>query len=231
MRPWKDAFVAWDVETTGLDERARIIEIATAAFSRGSMIATASCLFDPCLDDEEWASPDVQKALSVNGITRRECCDAPRLTSSDVMRLFGRSHPRREPAFPRLGGSVVYVGHNVRFDLRVLQEENARLMASGPFTPDNMVISDFVAEEQHLCTIGLDLVLRPNAEGHSLAATCERWGVEHGTLHRALADVQAVGRLLLRMAPELPHDLDHVLEMQRDALMIADARRARRHRA
>jgi DNA polymerase III epsilon subunit-like protein len=222
---WKNAYLAWDTETTGLGSDARIVEIGSAAFSFGSLVGTSSSLFDPCLTPEQWKSPDVLAAMAANRLSPEDCVRAPQFKYCYdlVPGLF--TYPDRACATHSIGA---YVGHNVRFDLRMLRRERARLRSKAcQFVVIQEVLFN-VFHAPHFCTMGFDLALRPNDHDkrHNLGAVCERWGVAHGTLHRAVADAEACGRLLARMIPELPDDVDACISLQETALAERDQRYA-----
>ncbi len=61
---WADSFVALDTETTGLDSKARIVEIALVTFEGGKPVQTWSKLLRPKGCDIY--GPECAKAFAVN---------------------------------------------------------------------------------------------------------------------------------------------------------------------
>lgn len=211
MKPWARDFVAWDTETTGLGDDARVIEVAAVRFVEGQVASIFSTRCNPCLGDHEWSDEAVRTALRVNCIAREHL---------EPLRSF---QAQADAIMIALRSSPVVVAHNTRFDERMLAGERRRsgallrclgLLAGGLYPIPNA----------RLCSMGLDLALRPEAQGRSLVATCERWNVPLDEAHRALSDAMAVGNLLLLMEPELPDELPTLLAQQELALNRREAK-------
>lgn len=225
MKSWKGSYLAWDVETSGLGEDARIVEIATARFAGGELVGVASRLIDPELSNVRWTDPDVVGALEANRLTRIQLEQSVPFSEcmAIVHAMFCDSDNHVVP---------VFVGHNVRFDRRILAAEvwrRQRWVKQHKLDDDrpDMLFGDLL-DRTMICTMGLDLALRPDEKVHNLFAVCKRWGVPHGKLHRALEDAIACGRLLLCMMPSLPDDLEEVECMQNAAIDKHEKERARR---
>lgn len=124
------------------------------------------------------------------------------------------------PPFRDVAGEVldrirdrVLVGYNLlSFDLPMLQAELKRLDLEVP----RCWLVDVLVFARGLVPQGR----------HSLGDMVARWGLTMETAHRATADADAVVRLLLAMAPELPPELDSLVELQAQWVEEQRARRA-----
>jgi DNA polymerase III epsilon subunit-like protein len=81
------------------------------------------------------------------------------------------------------------VGHNVTFDLGMLQAEIARLGSGLPRVP-------------YVCTFNLAYALALDTPSNRLGVLCRALGVPMENWHTALADAEAAGRLLFRLIAE-----------------------------
>ncbi len=118
--------------------------------------------------------------------------DPQREVSAQAARVNGLSPDvlAGAPTFAELAGDVAaflagtcLVAHNAPFDVRMLSAEFARVDVR--FDPGRPI----------------DTL---SATGMSLEAALGMHGIRSGTLHRAMADVEATAELLLRIAPSLP---------------------------
>jgi DNA polymerase-3 subunit epsilon len=110
---------------------------------------------------------------------------------------IGRRRAWRAPAFrtiapelvSRFDGAVV-VGHHLRFDWAFLGKALRRARVPAPAS-------------ERLCTLELSRSLDPDRQRrHGLDDVCERYGVERGRSHDALADAEATARVLPRLLAE-----------------------------
>ncbi len=107
----------------------------------------------------------------------------------------------------------VLVGYNLlSFDLPMLQAELKRVGLEFP----RCWLVDVLVFARGLVSQGR----------HSLGDMIARYGLTMETAHRATADADAVVRLLLAMAPELPLELDALVELQAQWAQEQRARRA-----
>lgn len=211
MAPWKRRFAAIDVETTGLGEGARLLEFAVVLFSSGREFCSFQSLVRP--EDFDPDAPWIREALNVNRLDPEALRVAP---------TFG---PLVEPLLEILSLAPVLVGHNIEFDLRVLDAELAHAMG---FTEWRTWRASFRSQRLLFDTIGLDEALIPGPNSHGLAAVAERWAVPAGD-HRAYPDALACGRIFAKMLERLPSDGAAALAMQTLALEKRAARIARRN--
>ena len=93
------------------------------------------------------------------------------------------------PHFYRYTDNTVMVGHNVAFDMRMLQLKEA----STGICFVNPVLD----------TMLLSAVVHPAQNDHNLAAIAERLGVRIIGRHTALGDAIATGQIFLKLIPLL----------------------------
>lgn len=109
----EDDYVAIDIETTGLDRSARIIELGAVRIRRGRKVASYSQLVNPQI-------PIPAKVTQITGITDRDV----------------RHQPTIDKALPRFYafcGRDTWIGHNIRrFDIPVITREAQRVGAGMP---------------------------------------------------------------------------------------------------
>ena len=109
----EDDYVAIDIETTGLDRSARIIELGAVRMRHGRKVASFSQLVNPQI-------PIPAKVTQITGIT-----------DLDV-----RHRPTIDKALPRFYtfcGQDTWIGHNIRrFDLPVIAREAQRVGVGMP---------------------------------------------------------------------------------------------------
>jgi DNA polymerase III epsilon subunit-like protein len=196
---WKDSFVAFDTETTGLGDDAKIVEIAIARFEKltesnedrcefgfgvvngYAVTDTFSTLLNPG-PSVDMSDSSVVKAMEVNRIDPMLLDGKP--TFSDVKEEVMRS---------LFGGPVV--AHNFRFDWRMIRNE-LRSTSAGLECEYPVPI--------HLDTLMADFGLSPGRKKRSLSEVCKRWSVEVREGHRALIDSVMCGQVAAQMMPLLP---------------------------
>jgi DNA polymerase III subunit epsilon len=95
------------------------------------------------------------------------------------------------------------VAYNAKFDRPFLESEMARV---GKVLPNIPWIDPFV----FICEI--DRFKR----GKKLSDVSKRWGISHGNAHRALADAQAAGELILKLSDKIScHTLNELIIKQK----------------
>jgi DNA polymerase-3 subunit epsilon len=200
---WTDSWIAFDCETTGLDERARIVEIAVVRFERGVPVREWTELV--CPPDVDWDHIDVRRALEVNKL------------SPDTL----RGRPTFEALLPALAAELshdVWVAHNAEFDVKMVNQELARLGRPA------------VAPKLLVCTRNLGSHLNDGPTGNRLFEVAERYGVSQSDAHRAAVDARTSGLILAAMmqAGKLPADDAGLAELGQAA---ADGWKAKRRAA
>lgn len=151
-------YVVIDTETTGFSSGDHIIEIAAIKVIGGNIVDTFSTLINPGV-------PIPASATRVNGITDAMVQAAPTTEQALQAALaFWEGYP--------------IVGHNVQYDLRMLNQECCcyALPLFEAETADTMNLSRKVFCYCHQ---------------HRLSDCCERLHIENQSAHRALADVYA----------------------------------------
>lgn len=109
----EDDYVAIDIETTGLDRSARIIELGAVRMRHGRKVASFSQLVNPQI-------PIPAKVTQITGITDRDVKGKPTIDKA-------------LPKFYAFCGHDTWVGHNIRrFDLPVIAREVQRVGAGMP---------------------------------------------------------------------------------------------------
>lgn len=162
--------VVVDCETTGLWRTDRIVEIACVTLDSGrGAIDEWATLVNPMRD----VSGD---SRSVHGLSASDLSDAP--TFEEVAGTVAA-----------LVSNAVVAGHNVSFDLRMLQLEYQRLGVGWPTLP--AVCTMLWATETGL-------------NGRSLASCCSAAGVSCVPSHSALSDARATAELLLSLLDQRP---------------------------
>lgn len=154
-----DRIAVIDVETTGLYRTDRVVEIAivTMDATTGTVIDEFDTLVNPLRDPgPTW----------IHGVTATMLIDAPPF--EDIAHhVAARLH------------DAVVVGHNLRFDTRMVSNEFERAAIKVDWG------------------IGLDTL---RATGCKLGVACTEYGISLDGAHRALHDARATGQLLLAVA-------------------------------
>src|SRR5262245_41461349 len=167
------AAVALDIEATGLDARtARVIEISGIRVD--GLALRSSDTFQQLIDP---GVPIPEPAALVHGITERDLRGAPAFTHvTEALDAF-------------IGSSVV-IGHNIGYDLAVIDHEYTRLGLSWkiPASLDVRVLARLAA---------------PNLAGYSLETLCNWLGVDIVRRHRALPDALAAAEVFVKLVPLL----------------------------
>jgi DNA polymerase-3 subunit epsilon len=166
-------FTVFDTETTGLDPQGgdEIISIGAVRIVNGRLLQNEK--FDQLVNPGRtlpWAS------IKFHGIRPEMLVNQP-----PIDKVLPRFH-----AFVQ---DTVIVGHNVAFDMRMLQmkESQTNIIFTNPIL-DTMLLSD---------------VVHPAHQKHNLQAVSERLGVRIMGRHTALGDATATGEIFLRLIPLL----------------------------
>ncbi len=166
-------YTVFDTETTGLDPHGgdEIISIGAVRVVNGRLLRSEQ--FDQLVNPQRtlpWES------VKFHGIRPEMLIDQP--TIAQVV-----------PRFHQFASETVLVGHNVAFDMRMLQmkEEVTHIRFTNPIL-DTMLLSDTV---------------HPAQRGHGLQAVAERLGVRIMGRHTAIGDAVATAEVFLRLIPLL----------------------------
>ena len=109
----EDDYVAIDIETTGLDRSARIIELGAVRMRHGRKVASFSQLVNPQI-------PIPAKVTQITGITDRDVKGKPTIDKA-------------LPKFYAFCGRDTWIGHNIRrFDIPIIRHEAERIGAGMP---------------------------------------------------------------------------------------------------
>ena len=170
-------FVAFDLETTGLDPVTdRVVEIGAVRFAADG---TARGVFESLVNPGRPSGPG---ALAVHGISDAELARAP--DPGAVLPRF--------VAFLGPPGRTILVAHGATTDAGFLGAELARL---GLPLPPHPVID----------TLAWSRARWPGPTRHKLGHLADRLGLDPGSAHRALADARrVVGLTLVLRDGQLP---------------------------
>ncbi|QSB04923.1 exonuclease domain-containing protein [Natronoglycomyces albus] len=166
-------FAVFDLETTGFSARDRVIEIAIAHLdAEGNLTDQWETLLNPRRD---------LGSQSIHGIRARDV--------------------RHAPTFAQVAGDVaaqlagrIPVAHNANFDLRMLNQEYARLGVTIPHL-----------NEYAICTMLWATHFLPGVK-RSLTECCKAAGISNDRPHEAMSDVMATAQLLSFYLDNLPAD-------------------------
>jgi DNA polymerase III epsilon subunit family exonuclease len=166
-----EGFVAIDLETTGLDpRRTAIVAVAAIPYAAGRPGPVHAALVNP-------GRPIPAASTAIHGITDAMVRDSPSI--GEVL-----------PALERVWRGRVLVGHNVGFDIAILDRE---LRGHGRARLDNPALD-----------VGrLAAALHPEWQDVTLETLAVRLGVVVTGRHTAQGDARAAGDLLEALLPEL----------------------------
>ena len=116
-----DNYTVIDIETTGIGEKHRIVELAAVKFCKDKVVDVFDTYVDPGM-------PIPPYATAVHGIRDADVADAP--TIREIM-----------PYFCKFIGNSNIVGHNVRFDLDFLLRNRMNLDLQNRHIFDTLALS------------------------------------------------------------------------------------------
>jgi len=169
----KLVYTVFDTETTGLDPRGGDEIISIGAVRIVNQRILQADRFDQLVDpqrDVPWES------VKVHGIQPGMLVGQPRITK--VL-----------PDFHRFVQDTVLVGHNIAFDMAMLEMKQAQ--------------TGVVFDSAMLDTMLLSTVIHPSHKDHSIERIADRLGVEITGRHTAVGDAVATAALFLKMIPLL----------------------------
>lgn len=173
MKKGMAQFVAFDVETTGLDcDNDRIIEISAVRFVDGVPTDTFSTLI--CAEREISAA-----ASLVNGITKDDLAGAP--DEKEAMGAFARFI-----GADAISGKVLMVAHNASFDKSFVENALRR----------NGISAELQCED----TMKISRKLLPGLDGYTLSKVANALHIEQQQAHRAADDALVCGKIFAILA-------------------------------
>lgn len=165
--------LAVDTETTGLDARtARIVDFAAIRMIGGTIEPDAA--FDQIIDPQ---IPIPSSSTAVHGLARGDVAGAP---------VFEEVAARINALYD---GAVV-IGHNIGFDLAVLDREFLRAGVA-------------FRMPRFLDVRALARLAAPDLASYSLETLCDWLGIEIGRRHRAMPDALAAARIFAGLVQPL----------------------------
>lgn len=183
-----------DFETTGLSpEEDRVIEVGVACFERGELRARKSWLVNPGI-------PVPEQARAIHNISDEDLAGAP--TFAEVVAELAALVEDHLP-----------VAYNAAFDRAFLYAELGRAAAAGhkrSATPPPA----FDREVTWVDPLVWVRELHKDERGHRLTEVCARLGISLDTAHRADADAEATGRVLLALASKLSTSYGELIRLQ-----------------
>jgi len=198
---WTHNIVMFDVETTGLGEDDRVIEVGLVRFERGEVVDQwGSLIYPQCEVPEE--------ATAIHGITTLDVLGYPPFIGSI-------------PAVSRITRDAWPAAFNASFDRRMWVNELRRLRIDAPaqipmFDPNIRWLDPLVWVRQ------IDGLWAKN----KLTVACDRWGVQLENAHRATDDAIAAGKLLFKVKERLRDwTMTEMLRRQHDYDAAQDKKR------
>ncbi|MDY3905208.1 MAG: exonuclease domain-containing protein [Lawsonibacter sp.] len=164
-------YIAFDVETTGLDaSRDRIIEIGAILFVDGKPVKTFSSLVNPDMNIPA-------SATSINHITNAMVASAPSEQElyPEFVEFLGSA----------IGGDVIMCAHNARFDFNFLCNTLSRLGYDANFR----YVDTLNLSRKHIKGL-------PNYKQSSLE---HFFGLVNDDAHRAASDAENCGKILYQV--------------------------------
>jgi len=162
--------VVFDTETTGCSRYDEICQIAAVEYVNGVQTRTLMLYICPTCEMDP-------RAEGVHGLSMG-FLNEHGLAPEEAMRQF----------FEFVGNDVLLAAHNVRFDLRMLQQECAKFDLE--FAPEGLETCD---------TLALARFRRPDLECHALGYLISALGIDGVNSHDALDDARACAELLFAL--------------------------------
>jgi DNA polymerase-3 subunit alpha (Gram-positive type) len=171
--PFNGNLVFIDVETTGFEKNARLIEIgALGTLFDGNKVKIETF--------ESLIHPGVQikpKITEVTGITNEELKDARSdIVYSEFEAWINKIQPKR------------MIAHNAKFDKAKLEYNLARVN-----------INPAILFPNFICTMNMSKKKIPSLSANNLKAVCDYFGYQNRSAHRALADTESCAYIYCRM--------------------------------
>lgn len=184
-----------DFETTGLDPLVdRVIEIGIVCFEGGQLTSHKNWLVQPGI-------PVPEAARAVHNISDEQLADAPRFEQ-----LIPELRAMLEDHLP--------VAYNAAFDRAFLHAELDRAAVSRKASKHKPVPPAFLDDIVWADPLVWVRELYKDEKGHKLTDMAGRLGIALETAHRASADAEATGRVLLALAARMPGTYGELVRLQ-----------------
>lgn len=182
----KHPFVVIDTETTGLDDRARIVSIGVIRVEDRKPKVLINTLINP-------QQPIPGSATKIHHITDDMVQDAP-------------TFPAVYPAIVDALTAVAWVGYNVHFDHNIIRQECERAYLLTPCPPETIRGPRFEYVEEHDAMVeyadfwGDYSDYHGNYKWQRLANTAKQQHLPDSPAHNALGDCWTTYHLILKMS-------------------------------
>ncbi len=175
-------YTVFDTETTGLDPRGgdEIISIGAVRIINGRLLKEE--YFDQLINPMRSVPAE---SIRIHGITPDMLADQPAIDQA-------------LPRFHDFARNTVLLGHNVAFDMRMLEMKEASVGVKF----DNPVLD----------TLLLSAAVHPAQQDHNMESIAKRFGVNIMGRHTALGDAITTGEIFLKMSPLLAKQGIHTLK-------------------
>ncbi len=167
----EECYIAFDVETTGLDRYFdRIVELGAVRYEKGVAVASFNTLVNP-------GRFIPYEATAVNHITNAMLATAPREQEAyaELTAFLGDA----------LEGKTLFCAHNAKFDMDFLGNALDRL--------------GYSAELNYVDTLGLSRKLIPGLMDYRQDTVAHSMGIYNRQAHRATTDAEVCGQILWRL--------------------------------
>jgi DNA polymerase-3 subunit epsilon len=208
QNPWVDLpWAVIDFETTGFDEQVdRVVEVGVVCFRGGVETARINHLIQPGM-------PIPESAISVHGITDAMVENAPRFEQiAAELKLALHGH--------------LPIAYNATFDRKFMHTEMTR---AGVLTGLPAALDARVTWVDPLVWVR---ELMSEEKSKRLGDVCEKLGIPLNDAHRAWADAEATGKVLMALQDRMPRSYGELIRIQdqyaaRQEAEMADWRRRR----
>jgi len=167
----KKAYIAFDVETTGLDRFSdRIVEVSAVRFENGIVVDSYSSLVNPGIGISASAS-------AVNHITNEMIARAPseEHVYAELVKYLGDA----------LQGKTALCAHNASFDMDFLKRALSRM--------------GYDATINCIDTLSISRKCIHNTQNHKQTTIAANLGIACDNAHRASADAEVCGKILFHL--------------------------------
>ena len=166
-----DYFIAFDVETTGLDSKKdRIIELSALRFEHGEIVDQFSTLINP----QRKIPEEITKLTHIRD-KDVETAPVERKAMDKFSFWIGEAKE----------GEIVMVAHNASFDMSFIESAFKR--------------SGVDASLKYVDTLSMARKKLPNLENHKLGTIADHFGIKLKNAHRAKSDAEACGRIFIEL--------------------------------